>query len=221
MSAKDRMLVMLATLIKNKMAGDPLLVGNPEELHFMKAIREELERAAVIDGPMITVSRYWECGCKGDFVQPKDKDFCDGCDLYADECGDARIEDVIAAGLPFRFPEDTSRAAETAPAADEEPVDPIKLLEAELKTYGINQQECKRLIGKDPWDYNKHYEMELWYNIAHATRKPFEEWVMINVRSKIDNFKKNFRPHTVVIPFKIYADVRENQLTQAENVVKR
>lgn len=221
MSAKGRMLAMLATLINNKMVDESLGEKPSGHLQALKNLKNELERAAVMDGPIITVSRYWECGCKGDFLHPKDKDFCDGCDLHADECRDARIEDVIAAGLPFRFPEDTSRAAETAPAADEEPIDPIKLLEAELKTYGINQQECKRLIGKDPWDYNKHYEMELWHNIARATGKPFEEWVKINVRSKMDNFKKNFRPHTVVIPFKIYADIRENQLTQAENVVKR
>ena len=213
MSAKGKMLVMLATLINNKMVDESLGEEPSGHLQGLKNLKGELEQSTVIDGPIITVSLYWECWCKGDFIHPKDKDYCDGCGLYADDCPDARIEDVIAAGLPFKFPEDTSRAAEKRIiAADEEPVDPIAILETEIKAYGINQQECKRLIGKDPWDYNKHYEMELWYNIAHATGKPFEEWVMINVRHKMNNFRKHFQPKTVVIPFKEYAEIRRKQI---------
>jgi len=51
------------------------------------------------EGDCGTTSKYWECECDENFIQTKPNQYCDECGAHVEEQPDARIVDVIKAGL--------------------------------------------------------------------------------------------------------------------------
>ena len=63
---------------------------------------DDVTLALAYAGPgdyFITTGLYWECECEADYFHSRDVLMCERCGAFADDCADARIHELRAAGI--------------------------------------------------------------------------------------------------------------------------
>ena len=55
------------------------------------------------DDYFITTHLYWECQCAEDYFHSKDTLMCERCGALAEDCADARIHELRAAGIHLDY----------------------------------------------------------------------------------------------------------------------
>lgn len=48
-----------------------------------------------------TTEKYWDCGCKDNFIHPKTQNQCKICGTVAEEQSDSRVNEVLMFGFPL------------------------------------------------------------------------------------------------------------------------
>lgn len=62
------------------------------------------------DDYFITTALYWDCKCVTDFHRPREMALCERCGARAEDCADARIHEMKAAGIHLDFHDPAVRA---------------------------------------------------------------------------------------------------------------